>query len=204
MFYARSTPDVTREPQTPLSSRGGPWRHLLQWFLPSPCLGCKEVVWEPRGSLGLCLRCRGALVRWPQSGCAICGKLLGAAHMPAGYRCGDCRRRRPPADRVVSTWCYQPPLDKVVAGLKFRRLEYLGDHLGRRLGELFRRQVGGCDLVVPVPLHWRRRLSRGYNQAAVIARPLARTLGLPVASVLRRRRGRFLFLLQDFGPYSIA
>jgi ComF family protein len=46
----------------------------------------------------------------------------------------------------------------------------------------------GSDLVVPVPLHWRRRLARGYNQAAVIARPLAGLLGLPFAEALQRRR----------------
>ena len=37
------------------------------------------------------------------------------------------------------------------------------------------------DLVVPVPLHWTRRLSRGYNQAALLARRVARARGIPVA-----------------------
>jgi ComF family protein len=40
--------------------------------------------------------------------------------------------------------------------------------------------------VVPVPLHWRRRLSRGYNQAEALAVGMARTLSLRVRSVLRR------------------
>lgn len=72
-------------------------------------------------------------------------------------------------------------------GLKFRRLEYLGGHLGRRLASIFRSEVEGCDLVVPVPLHPGRFLVRGYNQATAIARPLARALELPVAGSLRRR-----------------
>jgi predicted amidophosphoribosyltransferase len=44
------------------------------------------------------------------------------------------------------------------------------------------------DLVVPVPLHWTRRWQRGYNQAAVIAREVARVLGAPCEGRLLRRR----------------
>ena len=88
----------------------------------------------------------------------------------------------------MSGWAYQPPLDAVLTGLKFRRLEYLGMQLGRAMADLFRSQLTDCDLVVPVPLHWRRYLNRGYNQAATIARPVAAELGLPMAGVLRRRR----------------
>lgn len=46
----------------------------------------------------------------------------------------------------------------------------------------------GGATVVPVPLHWRRRLRRGYNQAEEIARPLAARLGFRFSRSLRRRR----------------
>ena len=161
-------------------------RRLLYLVLPAPCLGCAAPVWQTRDSLGLCPRCRRRLVPWP-AGCRVCGRPIAGEAPPSG-RCGACRRRRRPYDRLLSAWSYQHPADAVLVGLKFGRLEYLGGHLGGRLGELFRHQVADCDLVVPVPLHWRRRLSRGYNQAAAIARPLARALERPVASVLHRRR----------------
>jgi ComF family protein len=80
----------------------------------------------------------------------------------------------------------------VIRALKFRRLDYLGAHLARDLAEVAAAEAaeraGGWDLVVPVPLHWRRRWRRGYNQAERIARPLARLLGAPCAELLRRRR----------------
>jgi ComF family protein len=41
---------------------------------------------------------------------------------------------------------------------------------------------------VPVPLHWSRRLRRGYNQAEILARGLARRHGLPLVRGLRRLR----------------
>ncbi len=44
------------------------------------------------------------------------------------------------------------------------------------------------EVIVPVPSHWRRRLWRGFDQAAVLARELARHTGIPTAQALRRTR----------------
>jgi predicted amidophosphoribosyltransferase len=80
---------------------------------------------------------------------------------------------------------------RVIAALKYRRLTYLGDHLAAALAEahpgLCHPEQGGV-LVTSVPLHWRRRLARGFDHAAAIARPLARRLGLRYAPLLARRR----------------
>ncbi len=162
-------------------------RRVLDVLMPAVCLACNGTVRAPTDSLGLCDDCRHLLTRWPTRGCATCGKPLEAAHLPTGYRCGDCRKQEPPCARVLSAWSYQPPFDAVLTGLKFRRLEYLGGQLARELARLFRDQLTDCELVVPVPLHWRRYLSRGYNQAAAIAAPLAAELDLPIAAALRRR-----------------
>ena len=64
---------------------------------------------------------------------------------------------------------------------------YFGTMLGRRIvsSGLF----GDVDVVVPVPLHWRRKWKRGYNQAEVIAGAIAAELGVPLrADLLRRTR----------------
>ncbi len=177
-MYAPSTDSVTR----------GLLRSALYFLLPAPCLACAQAVRDPRRSLGLCASCRGRLERWPSDGCDSCGRPLDGAHLPAGYRCGACRRRPPPYRRLLSAWSYQSPLDAVLTGLKFRRLEYLGAQLGRAVVDLLGSEIADCDLVVPVPLHWRRFLRRGFNQAAAIARPIATELGQPIAGVLRRQR----------------
>lgn len=108
--------------------------------------------------------------------------------MPDGFLCGRCRARPPAYDGLAAAFAYEPPVDKVIGALKFRRLEYLGEELAAALLSALGDQAEGHDLVVPVPLHWRRRLGRGFNQAESIARPLARSLGLPLAMALRRRR----------------
>jgi ComF family protein len=44
------------------------------------------------------------------------------------------------------------------------------------------------DLIVPMPMHWRRRLSRGFNQAESLATVLSRRTGIPVGNVIKRRK----------------
>lgn len=183
MVYARSPRDVTSGSPQEVGLR----RRLLHWILPCPCLECGSAVWEPRSSLGLCRRCRRSLVPWPGAGCESCGRLLDAARRSSGS-CSSCRERRPSYDRALSTWCYLPPLDKVMMALKFRRLDYLGEQLGRAMAEIHRGEVPDCEMIAAIPLYWTRFLHRGYNQAALIARPLAHGLGLPLLRPLARRR----------------
>jgi len=165
---------------------------LVHALLPAPCLGCGQPLAAKGNALGLCGACRGALARLPAQACAVCALPLGEAYaLPAGYRCGACRQTPPAFDLMLALWSYRPPLDAVVQALKFRRLDYLGRHLAAALAAELGPRIEGLteiDCVVPVPLHWRRRLARGYNQAERIARPLAGFLGLPFDPILSRGR----------------
>jgi ComF family protein len=141
-----------------------------------------------RAPLGLCAACRSRLAPLPPEACAVCAGPLEAFALPAGYRCGACRENPPAYERLLALWLYRDPLDSVVQALKFGRLDYLGRHLAVALDEGLAGQLDGFDGVVPVPLHWWRRLARGYNQAERIARPLAGRLGVPLLPALRRPR----------------
>jgi ComF family protein len=179
---------VTTSGERAGGARWGALDALVHLLLPSPCLGCGTPLPARRSPLALCRPCRGALPAAPEQACDGCGAPLLAAALPAGFRCGACRARAPAFRRLVVPFRYAPPLDAVILALKFRRLERLGGDLAVALATAASERLGGCDLVVPVPLHWRRRLSRGYNQAERIARPLATLLGLPAATPLVRRR----------------
>lgn len=87
----------------------------------------------------------------------------------------------------MAAWRYQPPVDSVIAALKYRRLEYLGRHLAHDLLARLA-PVASFDLVVAVPLHFWRRWNRGFNQAERIAEAVAAGLGLDLANALSRRR----------------
>ncbi len=163
-------------------------QRLAYFFFPTPCLACERPIFAPKMSLGLCAGCRGKLVRWPGEGCRICGKPLAGADLPLSHACSDCRASPPPFDRLLTLWSYQPPLEAVIVGLKFQRLDYLGRQLGRCLVAVLGSELADCTQVTAVPLHWARYLRRGYNQAGLIAGAVAGGLGRPYTRLLRRQR----------------
>jgi ComF family protein len=75
---------------------------------------------------------------------------------------------------ISASWAYDGPLSRAVGALKFEGALALAGPLGRLLAEeaaLFEGPDGvPHDLVVPVPLHWRRRLARGFDQSEALAR----------------------------------
>lgn len=161
---------------------------LLDFIYPPLCLGCGREERPGPLVLGLCLPCRGRLKRLPDRLCAGCGRPLPAAALPDGYLCGGCRKRPPAFDRLRAVWSYQPPAEQVIRALKFGRLDFLGSHLADEIWHRLGGELRQTEAVVPVPLHWRRQMRRGYNQAERIARPLARRLGRPLVQALRRAR----------------
>jgi ComF family protein len=161
---------------------------LLYGLFPAPCLACAEPLWRPRETFGLCAGCERRLVpRVAGAHCVVCGHRLGGCAATPRL-CSGCRRRRPSYRRLLWGWDYAEPFDQVVMALKFRRLDYLGSQLGRRLGRSLAPELGKVDCVVPVPLHWWRRWRRGYDQAELIAQAVAGEIGRPWLRLLRRSR----------------
>lgn len=164
----------------------------LELLVPDRCLGCGGPRSSRRAPCGLCLPCFARLRRPFRPACSRCGRPLPSVAPTAAALCGACRLDPPPIERLWALWEYRPPLDRVLRGLKFRRLDYLGEELAevaadRLAAELVARDlIDPVELVVPVPLHWRRRWSRGFNQAERIARPLARRLALGFGQPLTR------------------
>jgi ComF family protein len=155
-----------------------PW---LDFLLPASCLGCGAR--PARAGCGLCVSCRRRLREVAQPSCPVCGRSGVSV-----ARCGACSGRAVAYDRLLAGWLYVPPCDRVITALKFRGLDYLGAEVARHLAGYLSGELAGCEVVVPVPLHWSRRLRRGYNQTERLASPLASELGLPLATALRRRR----------------
>ena len=84
---------------------------------------------------------------------------------------------------------YDGPLVDAILLLKFEQIAPLGTWFAERLAEVVRSEGNAmaADVVVPVPLHRQRERERGYNQAALLSRPLAKRLHLPHQAVLLMR-----------------
>lgn len=148
---------------------------LLSAFIPGRCILCDGFSGT---SIDLCAPCRDALPQVP-SPCLRCGLPLMDAPVAL---CAPCMTDPPPFTRVVAPLVYAPPAADAIRAIKFR-----GDLVATRLfaGLLAeeiqaRGEAALPTLIVPVPLHWRRLIRRGHNQASLIAHRLGAHLNLPV------------------------
>lgn len=142
---------------------------LVELLLPPECHLCGVSI--PTGML--CTACVGELPAHPGNGCPVCALPTGQ-----GGVCGRCQRHPPAFDRSVTPYLYDFPLSHLIHGLKYGHRLQFGRFLAERV--LAAVAVQGAerpDLIVPMPLHPDRLRERGFNQAAEIARPLARHAG---------------------------
>jgi ComF family protein len=100
-------------------------------------------------------------------------------------RCSLCRLGLTGFDTVYTFGSYEDTLRELIHLFKYGRMR----PLARVLGELTARAIPRehrFDLIVPMPLHWRKRWSRGYNQSELLAKEVARRWGVPVKNIVRR------------------
>jgi ComF family protein len=120
--------------------------------------------------------------------CQCCGRPFRSAVAAQAIQplCRLCRVKYFAFDRARSFSIYDDALAAAIVLLKYEEVTRLGDWFAARLAEIFWGSAGQlqADVVVPVPLHADRQRERGYNQAELIARPLARRLRLDLGSFL--------------------
>jgi ComF family protein len=153
-------------------------------FLPT----CRLCGAATAGAGGLCGDCKLDLPRLPRC-CRRCARPLSG--QDASASCGRCQRQPPHFDRTTALCRYLPPVDYLLKRLKFASDLGMGPLLAGLLSEQLLQRGGTLPgLLVPVPLHPARLRERGYNQALELARPLSRTLGIPLDRALCRRTRR--------------
>lgn len=180
------------------------WEACLRLLFPVPCLLCTGPL-AAGAAASVCGPCWEALPRLPAACCSACGRPLppGAAE-PAGPggaddpppTCGACQRRSPPYTLARAALPYGEvgPVRALVLAFKHGRRRALAAPLARLMHAEApgRVDLGAFEALVPVPLHWRRRWERGFNQAAALAEGLARAAGRRVLrrALVRVRRTR--------------
>ena len=146
----------------------------------------------------------------PACGCAmdsseeaICGACLLALHRADGAGPGsklmDTIANGPAPAGIAASWLryrHDSPEARLIQSIKYRGRPRLGRDLGRVFGQdLAARPLpevmlkpADIDVLIPVPLHWTKRLRRGFNQSEWIAAGIAEALGCGVATCLRAIR----------------
>lgn len=106
--------------------------------------------------------------------------------------CPACAQTLVPASRAsdgeaIAPFLYGGALAVAIGRFKYEGRTDLARHLSAVLLTSLRAQEGRYDVVVPVPLHPSRLAARGYNQASLLASPVARALGARFDPVALRR-----------------
>jgi competence protein ComFC len=160
---------------------------LASIAFPAPCRIC-EATLLTASRIPVCATCLDSLKPLAGAGCQKCGRpfVSGVAADAAQPLCYLCRRDVYHFDCARSFAAYNDAMVRAIVLLKYQEVKPLGAWFAARLAEMVSRDPDllAADVVVPVPLHASRLRERGYNQAELIARPLARRLGLPLRPVL--------------------
>ncbi len=118
--------------------------------------------------------------------CQRCGASAGPGSVLADG-CAFCRGQKLAWDRLTRLSLYDEPMDGWVKQMKFARQWSWAPELGRMLAERVGDPIESDKIVVTyVPMHWRRRGRRGFNQAQLMAKALANARGWPMVSLLQR------------------
>ena len=169
--------------------KGSPGRRALDLLYPPSCELCGLDLTLGRA---LCGDCGGGLPRIAEPFCQFCGEMF-QGKIDGPFACPNCQGLKFSFEFARPAMLRDDRTLDLIHRLKYGREIHLAAELGRLAGEAFADPrlapaIEGRWPLVPVPLHRSRQRQRHFNQAAEIARALARHVGLPVLGALHRFR----------------
>jgi len=120
-----------------------------------------------------CMKCQRDIVPITPPICERCGRT-----QRFGGICARCTATPPGYTALRSCAAFSGPLRSALHRLKYSRDVALGEILARPMIDCLCQTTWQVDLVLPVPISLSRRSERGYNQAALLARPISLRFGL--------------------------
>ena len=140
-------------------------------FLPAqPCVLCGSM-----SHFGLwCEPCDAAMPYLDTNVCPVC-----ALPTTSGEICGHCLQTPPAYQHTQAAFGYQFPVDRLIQAMKYQeQLAVTGIFAEKLLSRVDKTHLP--DYLIPMPLHPAKLKQRGFNQALLIARPLADALNIPL------------------------
>lgn len=162
------------------------WKWILGILYPKTCCFCEKV-----SETDICTECRKKIEYVKEPRCKKCGK-------PIRYEeeefCHDCRSRRHFFEQGKSIWIHKKPVSSSIYRFKYQNRRIYGEFYAKEMYRIYGNLIRDweIDVIVPVPLHKKRKRTRGYNQAEIIAKHLGNLTGIETdtKSVVRRKYTR--------------
>ncbi|QHO73370.1 amidophosphoribosyltransferase [Bradyrhizobium sp. CCBAU 051011] len=159
-------------------------RLALDIALPTQCVSCREPV----DGEGVCAACWAKLSFIAPPFCPRLG--IPFVYDPGSELLSMEAIANPPAyQRARAAVRYDDVARTLVHALKYQDRTDLAPAMGRWMARAGKELLDQADVLVPVPLHWRRGWSRRYNQSGALARVISQQTGVKLtAEALRRIR----------------
>ncbi len=171
------------------NSIGNGWLRLrqtgLDLLLPPVCTFCHVDLQDDHESVGLCHNCRSEICNLDESVCLYCGNPTSDASVKEGSGCPYCLGNPFLFRCIIALAAYNGKARTAVLQSKYLDGQPLTMALARCLLAARQNEIDAFlpDLIVPIPMHWTRRLKRGTNGPETVAHCLAGKLKIPFQDV---------------------
>lgn len=150
---------------------------FLEYLYPRRCPICHEIIGVK--NTYICMECTNKLEVIKEPRCKKCSKPI---ESKTREYCLDCSNKQLHYDRGYALWVYKKGIKESIYAFKYQnRKEYahyytmeLLKYYGSTLEKL------QLDVVMPIPISRKKKIKRGFNQAELIAKPIAKALGVQI------------------------
>ncbi|MDP2193983.1 MAG: ComF family protein [Alphaproteobacteria bacterium] len=153
---------------------------LKRMIFPNRCLGCSDIVSQDDHTF--CPACWANIDMIQPPWCNSCGIPLEFSYTEDASLslCARCDHTKPFYDYARSAYVYNDASKKGILALKHQDQTHYSRTYASILYKMYPNICNECEVIVPIPLHWKRLMMRQYNQAGLIAKHLGRLCNKPV------------------------
>lgn len=149
---------------------------VIDTLFPKSCPLCDKTM--GRG-LRICRSCENKVHYIEEPKCKKCGKQLSEEEVEY---CLDCRTAKHVFNTGIAAFLYDDTISKSIYRFKYHNRRTYAEYYGKAIAEKYEKQIRRwrADVIIPVPIHEKKRIKRGYNQAELIAEEIGKQLGIKV------------------------
>ena len=156
--------------------------NALSVLFPNRCIGCGELIGID-GDHWLCNKCREQFEIKEHRRCKVCGRII---HHRGN--CRICNSDKVYFDKGYVVFEYKDAVRKAVMDFKYRNMFRYGEFFGNIMADYAKENINEhFDFITAVPLHYKRKMSRGYNQSEILAKAIAKNLNINYKKLIVRK-----------------
>ncbi len=155
---------------------------FLDVLYPRHCFACDKSLHEEKDTY-VCEKCLKIVEATETGRCCKCGLKLGPGITSSDKGCPECKDTNLGFEKCFFVSDNIEPARTLIHQFKYKKHICLATPLGSLLENLLHKEtIGEIDAVVPVPLHWKKKQVRGFNQSELMAKKISRKLSIPIST----------------------